>query len=142
MLTGLAFQHFNVRFSQDCTKSLRFAASISEGVPPYAPLFIGCPSQISARRGFSPVVCPARHELEGRLCPRYALDLVGFSDQPHDRPFAAELMKYTDVVVEAHARGRQRLLCDWYITRRSPRHLMKLKGRTLRRQAGLGRSES
>ncbi len=78
------------------------------------------------RCGFSPVVCPACHELE-YVCPGCELELVGFSDEPHDRPFTAELFKDTDVVVEADAWDGSDFFADWYITRRALRHLMKLK---------------
>ena len=50
---------------------------------------------------WGPVVCPACNDTT-YVCPQCGLELIGWTHTPHDRPFTAEIVKDTDIIIEAH----------------------------------------
>ena len=74
---------------------------------------------------FEPIVCPGCNET-AHTCPHCKLELVGFSTEPHNRPFNAEIIKGTDFIVEAHDWDGNDFFAERYMTRRALRYLMSL----------------
>jgi len=71
---------------RNCTRQMRFRVPEPNECP-------------RCQRG--PIVCPACQYVE-YVCPACKLELVGWTNEPHDRPFTAEIVDDSDYIVEAH----------------------------------------
>ena len=74
---------------------------------------------------WGPVVCPACHDTK-YVCPKCKLELIGWTNAPHDRQFTAEIINDTDWIVEAHEWDGSDFFSERYITRRALKYLLRV----------------
>ena len=126
-LRGVALVAVPIRFNQSSLQEIpRLCRLDFQGRDCVRPMQLRVPEPNECPRcRWGSVVCPACHDTT-YVCPQCKLELIGWTDAPHDRPFTAEIINDTDWIVEAHDWDGSDFFAARYITRRALQYLMSV----------------
>jgi hypothetical protein len=129
-LIGLALQEVPVRLNQSqLPETMQFRRLDFQGRDCVRKMWYSIPEPNECPRcHFGPIVCPICNETQYH-CPECKLELVGFTNGPHDRPFTAEVMNATDWIVEADQWDGSDFFAERYITCRALRQLLAMQAK-------------
>jgi hypothetical protein len=126
-LRGLASTDLPIRFSQaDLAEIPRLCRLDFQGHKCVRQMRTRCPEPNECPRcRWGPVICPACSDTT-YVCPQCGLELIGWTNAPHDRPFTAEIVKETDIIIDADQWDGSDFFAERYITRRALQYLLSV----------------
>jgi hypothetical protein len=126
-LQGLALTGLPIRFSQaSLPETPRLCRLDFKGHDCVRPMFLRLPEPNECPRcHWGPVICPACSDTT-YVCPQCGLELIGWTNKPHERPFTAEIINDTDFIIEAHEWDGSDFFAERYITRRALQYLVSV----------------